>query len=208
MKRTTIYLEPELEVLLKTEMLRQNRPMASRLVIAHLQVRQPVAHGLPADQQFGRQPVGQHPPRAAAVVAAQFGGPRRHHLGRHQQLGREPVGLALQLVAVLGVLGDLHVPPDPAHPLPVQDRVAQLVGRREPAAGDRRLAVRVHEREPIGPGPEQESVDPVRARVLHAVQQPISMSVFDYVMGEPTWKSHPSWYLVAANDLIEPPPDR
>ena len=28
MKRTTIYLGPELEVLLKTEMLRQNRPMA------------------------------------------------------------------------------------------------------------------------------------------------------------------------------------
>jgi hypothetical protein len=28
MKRTTIYFEPELEVLLKTEMLRQNRPMA------------------------------------------------------------------------------------------------------------------------------------------------------------------------------------
>ena len=28
MKRTTIYFEPELEVLLKSEMLRQNRPMA------------------------------------------------------------------------------------------------------------------------------------------------------------------------------------
>jgi hypothetical protein len=28
MKRTTIYLEPELEVLLKLEVLRQNRPMA------------------------------------------------------------------------------------------------------------------------------------------------------------------------------------
>jgi len=28
MKRTTIYFEPELEVLLKTEMIRQNRPMA------------------------------------------------------------------------------------------------------------------------------------------------------------------------------------
>ena len=28
MKRTTIYLEPELEVLLKMEMLRQKRPMA------------------------------------------------------------------------------------------------------------------------------------------------------------------------------------
>lgn len=29
MKRTTIYLEPELEVLLKLEMLRQKRPMAA-----------------------------------------------------------------------------------------------------------------------------------------------------------------------------------
>lgn len=28
MKRTTIYLQPELEMLLKSEMLRQNRPMA------------------------------------------------------------------------------------------------------------------------------------------------------------------------------------
>jgi hypothetical protein len=28
MKRTTVYLEPELEVLLKLEVLRQNRPMA------------------------------------------------------------------------------------------------------------------------------------------------------------------------------------
>src|SRR4029453_12440136 len=28
MKRTTIYLAPELEILLKSEMLRQNRPMA------------------------------------------------------------------------------------------------------------------------------------------------------------------------------------
>jgi pimeloyl-ACP methyl ester carboxylesterase len=48
-------------------------------------------------------------------------------------------------------------------------------------------------------------VDPAKARVLHAVQQPISLSVFDDVMGEPAWKSHPSWYLVAANDEAIPP---
>jgi pimeloyl-ACP methyl ester carboxylesterase len=48
-------------------------------------------------------------------------------------------------------------------------------------------------------------VDPDRARVLHAVQQPISLSTFDDVMGEPAWKSHPTWYLVAANDEAIPP---
>ncbi len=48
-------------------------------------------------------------------------------------------------------------------------------------------------------------VDPVKARVLHAVQQGISMSTFEVVMGVPLWKSHPSWYLVAANDEAIPP---
>jgi pimeloyl-ACP methyl ester carboxylesterase len=48
-------------------------------------------------------------------------------------------------------------------------------------------------------------VDPVKARALHAVQQPISMRVFDDVIGEPAWKSHPSWYLVAENDEAIPP---
>src|ERR1700744_6406587 len=33
-------------------------------------------------------------------------------------------------------------------------------------------------------------VDPVKAKVLHAVQQPISMSAFEDVMGPPLWKSH------------------
>ena len=32
-------------------------------------------------------------------------------------------------------------------------------------------------------------VDPGRARVLHAVQQPISLSTFDDVMGAPAWRS-------------------
>jgi pimeloyl-ACP methyl ester carboxylesterase len=48
-------------------------------------------------------------------------------------------------------------------------------------------------------------VDPVKARVLYAVQQPISMSAFDDVMGEPAWKSQPTWFLVAQNDEAIPP---
>jgi pimeloyl-ACP methyl ester carboxylesterase len=48
-------------------------------------------------------------------------------------------------------------------------------------------------------------VDPVKARVLWAVQQPISMSAFDDVMGAPAWKSHPSWYMVATGDQAIPP---
>jgi pimeloyl-ACP methyl ester carboxylesterase len=47
-------------------------------------------------------------------------------------------------------------------------------------------------------------VDPVKARVLYAVQQGLSMSTFEDVMGEPAWKRHPSWYLVATNDEAIP----
>jgi pimeloyl-ACP methyl ester carboxylesterase len=48
-------------------------------------------------------------------------------------------------------------------------------------------------------------VDRVRARVMHAVQQCLSMSTFEDVMGVPAWKSRPSWYLVATNDEAIPP---
>src|ERR1700719_3137926 len=48
-------------------------------------------------------------------------------------------------------------------------------------------------------------VDPVKANVMYAVQQPISLSTFEAVMGEPAWKSLPSWYLVATNDEAIPP---
>jgi pimeloyl-ACP methyl ester carboxylesterase len=48
-------------------------------------------------------------------------------------------------------------------------------------------------------------VDPVKARVMYAVQQPISMSAFDEVMGVPAWKAQPSWFLVATNDEAIPP---
>src|SRR3954469_2082804 len=47
-------------------------------------------------------------------------------------------------------------------------------------------------------------VDPVKAKVMYAVQQPISMSAFDDVMSEPAWKSQPTWYLVAQNDEAIP----
>ncbi len=48
-------------------------------------------------------------------------------------------------------------------------------------------------------------VEPTKARVLCAVQQGLSMSTFEDVMGEPAWKSRPSWYLVATGDQAIPP---
>jgi pimeloyl-ACP methyl ester carboxylesterase len=52
-------------------------------------------------------------------------------------------------------------------------------------------------------------VDPVQARVMHAAQQPVAMSVFEDVMGTPAWRSLPSWYLVSANDeAIAPDAER
>ena len=48
-------------------------------------------------------------------------------------------------------------------------------------------------------------VDPIKARVLCAVQQGLSMSTFEDVMGVPAWKSHPSWSLVATDDEAIPP---
>jgi pimeloyl-ACP methyl ester carboxylesterase len=48
-------------------------------------------------------------------------------------------------------------------------------------------------------------VDPVRARVMHAVQQPLATSVLGDVMGVPAWKTLPSWYLVATDDEAIPP---
>ena len=52
-------------------------------------------------------------------------------------------------------------------------------------------------------------VDSVRARAMHAAQQPVAMKVFDDVMRAPAWKSLPSWYLVAANDqAIAPDAER
>jgi pimeloyl-ACP methyl ester carboxylesterase len=48
-------------------------------------------------------------------------------------------------------------------------------------------------------------VDPVKATVMYAVQQPIAMSIFEEPMGVPAWKALPSWYLVATDDEALPP---
>jgi pimeloyl-ACP methyl ester carboxylesterase len=48
-------------------------------------------------------------------------------------------------------------------------------------------------------------VDPVKAKVMYAVQQPLATSAFAEVMGVPAWKTLPSWYLVAAADEALPP---
>src|SRR6476661_8719453 len=43
-------------------------------------------------------------------------------------------------------------------------------------------------------------IDPVKSKVLYAVQQPLSVNAFNEVMTVPAWKSLPSWYLVAQAD--------
>jgi pimeloyl-ACP methyl ester carboxylesterase len=48
-------------------------------------------------------------------------------------------------------------------------------------------------------------LESARARVLYAVQQSLASSAFTDVMGEPAWKSLPTWYLVAQNDEAIPP---
>lgn len=48
-------------------------------------------------------------------------------------------------------------------------------------------------------------VDPVKANMMFAVQQPLAMSAFADVMGAPAWKSLPSWFLIAQGDQTIPP---
>ena len=48
-------------------------------------------------------------------------------------------------------------------------------------------------------------VEKTRAKVMYAVQQGLSMSTFEDVMGVPAWKALPSWYLVATKDEAIPP---
>jgi pimeloyl-ACP methyl ester carboxylesterase len=48
-------------------------------------------------------------------------------------------------------------------------------------------------------------VEPVKAKVLYAVQQPLAATAFDDVMTVPAWKLVPSWYLVTQDDQALPP---
>jgi len=48
-------------------------------------------------------------------------------------------------------------------------------------------------------------VDPLKAKVMYAVQQPLAASALGEVMGVPAWKSLPSWFMVAQGDQAIPP---
>jgi pimeloyl-ACP methyl ester carboxylesterase len=48
-------------------------------------------------------------------------------------------------------------------------------------------------------------VDPADADIMYAVQQPLTMTAFDDVMGTPAWKSLPTWSAVAQSDEVIPP---
>jgi pimeloyl-ACP methyl ester carboxylesterase len=48
-------------------------------------------------------------------------------------------------------------------------------------------------------------VDPVKARVMFAVQQPLRWSALGEVMGVPAWRSLPTWFLIADGDQVIPP---
>jgi pimeloyl-ACP methyl ester carboxylesterase len=48
-------------------------------------------------------------------------------------------------------------------------------------------------------------VDPVTAKVMFAVQQPLHWNALGEVMGVPAWKALPSWFLIADGDQAIPP---
>jgi pimeloyl-ACP methyl ester carboxylesterase len=48
-------------------------------------------------------------------------------------------------------------------------------------------------------------VDPLVAKVMAAVQRPVSVKAFTGRSGPPAWKHLPSWYMVATDDQMIPP---
>ena len=48
-------------------------------------------------------------------------------------------------------------------------------------------------------------VDPVKARVMCAVQQPLHWSALGEVIGVPAWRALPTWFLIADGDQAIPP---
>ena len=48
-------------------------------------------------------------------------------------------------------------------------------------------------------------IDSVEARVMAAVQKPLSINSFTAKSGSPAWKRLPSWYMVATEDQMIPP---
>ena len=110
----------------------------------------------------------------------------------------------------------LSLPPDPEEPLFVHpvgldegDSLGKLLAIGPPTAAHAHLII---DEQAFAWIPEEDfvghfasDVDPVKVKVLCAVQQGLSMSTFEDMMGAPAWKSHPAWYLVAAQDEAIPP---
>jgi pimeloyl-ACP methyl ester carboxylesterase len=48
-------------------------------------------------------------------------------------------------------------------------------------------------------------IEPVKAKVMFAVQQPLAASTLGDVMGVPAWKALPTWFLVSQGDEAIPP---
>ena len=48
-------------------------------------------------------------------------------------------------------------------------------------------------------------IDALKAKVMWAVQQPLSMSALKDIMRTPSWRSLPSWFMVAKSDHVIPP---
>lgn len=115
-----------------------------------------------------------------------------------------------QIITALGpdapnVIGLVYVA---AFGLDEGESLGQLLGGGPPTPA---LANLVVDEQGFGWLPEEDFVghfagdlDPAEARVLYAVQQPISLSTFEYKMGVPTWKSTPSWFVVATEDEAIP----
>jgi hypothetical protein len=99
-------------------------------------------------------------------------------------------------------------------------------GEQGPLAGPRAIDRRPSEQAPAGPAlahldvdqhgfawlPEDDfvkhfaaDVDPIKAKVMFAVQQPLHWSALGEVMGVPAWKSLPTWFLIADGDQAIPP---
>jgi pimeloyl-ACP methyl ester carboxylesterase len=115
-----------------------------------------------------------------------------------------------QIITALGpdapnVVGLVYVA---AFGLDEGESLGQLLGGGPPTPALANLAV---DEKGFGWLPEEDFVghfaadlDPAAARVLYAVQQPISMGTFEYTIGVPAWKSVPSWFVVAAEDEAIP----
>lgn len=86
------------------------------------------------------------------------------------------------------------------------ETLGELNGRMPPASGQANFRPDAYGFLWIEPEAFPESfvqdIDPIQARVMAAVQKPLSASVFGDKVSQAAWKSKPSWYLVSENDRI------